>query len=66
MLRYFAGVMAWVTLLSVNLFFAAFTLLCATRAGLVGDNAVGKVTSSPHVAAQRSVYGAGGELKFRI
>jgi hypothetical protein len=42
-LRYFAGYMAWLTLLFVNLVFVAFTLLCATRAGLIGDNAVGKV-----------------------
>jgi hypothetical protein len=46
-LRYFAGYMAWLTLLFVNLVFVAFTLLCATRAGLIGDNPVGKVRSPP-------------------
>mmetsp|Transcript_25196 Transcript_25196/g.47612 ORF Transcript_25196/g.47612 Transcript_25196/m.47612 type:complete len:723 (+) Transcript_25196:109-2277(+) len=40
-LRYFSGFMAWFTLLAVNLLFIAVTLLCASRAGLIGDNAVG-------------------------
>jgi choline transporter-like protein 2/4/5 len=37
-LRYMAGCMAWCTVLIVNLMFIAATLLCASKAGLVGDD----------------------------
>lgn len=36
LLRYFAGLMAWLTVLAVNLLFAGCTLLCYQKVGWVG------------------------------
>lgn len=46
-LRYFAGVMAWMTVIAVNAAFAGCTLFAFARSGRLGDmGSVGAVTPS--------------------
>ena len=40
-LRYFAGCMAWVTVISFNVILIALTLYCALKGGLIGADEVG-------------------------
>ena len=40
-LRYFAGCMAWVTVISFNVILIALTLYCSLKAGLIGTDEVG-------------------------
>lgn len=43
-LRYFAGVMAWTTVIVVNILFVGFTFLAYERSGLLGKaGEIGKV-----------------------
>lgn len=45
-LRYFAGVMAWTTVIAVNIFFIGFTFLAFERSGLLGKaGEIGKVST---------------------
>ena len=43
LLRYFAGFMAWFTIIIVNLLLISVTLYCFSLAGKLGDNALSKV-----------------------
>eukprot|EP00238_Polyblepharides_amylifera_P011393 CAMPEP_0196575494 /NCGR_PEP_ID=MMETSP1081-20130531/4961_1 /TAXON_ID=36882 /ORGANISM="Pyramimonas amylifera, Strain CCMP720" /LENGTH=668 /DNA_ID=CAMNT_0041893815 /DNA_START=86 /DNA_END=2092 /DNA_ORIENTATION=- len=49
-LRYFAGCMAWTTVLLVNLLFIVITCLCAVKAGFIGSSAVGQTLEQEIVA----------------
>jgi choline transporter-like protein 2/4/5 len=40
-IRYFAGVMAWMTIFSINAILWLVTLFCAMRGGLIGSDSVG-------------------------
>jgi choline transporter-like protein 2/4/5 len=42
-LRYLAGFMAWLTILLVNVALCGVTLYCFALAGMLGNNAFGKV-----------------------
>jgi hypothetical protein len=45
-LRYLAGLMAWLTILLVNVALCGVTLYCFALAGLLGNNAFGKVQAA--------------------
>ncbi|GAX82666.1 hypothetical protein CEUSTIGMA_g10092.t1 [Chlamydomonas eustigma] len=45
-LRYFAGVMCWLTILLVNVLLCGITLYCFSLAGLLGNNAFAKDVSN--------------------
>jgi len=45
-LRYFAGCMAWVTVLAVNLICIILTVYCAMKGGLIGADSVGTTFES--------------------
>jgi hypothetical protein len=45
LLRYFVGVMTWLTVIIINIALLGFTLFCFTKSGNLGTYAVGKVGS---------------------
>ena len=45
-LRYFAGLMAWLTILLVNVALCGIAIYCFSEAGLLGDNAFASAVSS--------------------
>lgn len=45
-LRYLAGAMVWITILSVNFILVAITIYCFSLAGMLGDNAYSDVSCS--------------------
>lgn len=61
-LRYFAGLMAWLTIILVNLALAGITIYCFMEAGMLGDNAFASAVSSAFAgmgdptALQRSTW----------
>ena len=63
-IRYFAGVMAWMTIFSINAILWLVTLFCAMRGGLIGSD--GRLGGGPHPQSPSGVGdpGKNGALVF--